>query len=309
MTKALSRNQLIGCGFASRASRGLRPRSLGRRTVGYGDPWKSLMTLGNPRRGTKDSVGRSGRARDLLRAAGPRSTTYYGTVPKLLALATFGFAWLLWVGVGDVVSASPAATNDRPPADLLAGTASRGPELDAVFAHFSVDRLACKFREQKHIALLAKPLQSAGIIYFDRKRGVARKTLTPAAAEVVITATTLRTRSGGRTETISLEKSKQLKVFALIFPTLLRGDRGELDRSFQMGLYGKEQGWWALAFTPREPALKTVVDKVLVFGRGSDVVLLQVNEASGDRTETALSDIVKNGEVPDAAIAAAFEGL
>ena len=42
---------LIGCGFASRASRGLRPRSLGRRTVGYGDPWKSL---------TRDSVGRFG---------------------------------------------------------------------------------------------------------------------------------------------------------------------------------------------------------------------------------------------------------
>jgi hypothetical protein len=57
-------NKLIGCGFASRAPRGFRPRSLGRRTVGYG------------------SVGRSGRARDLLRAAVPRSTTCYSSDPE-----------------------------------------------------------------------------------------------------------------------------------------------------------------------------------------------------------------------------------
>ncbi len=60
---------------AARATRGFRPRSLGRRTDDYGAPWKSL---------TRDLVGRSGRARDLLRAAVPRSKTYLVTNPDEL---------------------------------------------------------------------------------------------------------------------------------------------------------------------------------------------------------------------------------
>jgi len=202
---------------------------------------------------------------------------------------------------------APAASpGDAPPASLMTGDAAHGAAVDPVFAHFKLERLSCKFSEEKHIALLARPLRSTGTIHFERERGIARATITPRPQQVVLTRTSLRIRKDGRTEDIPLDKSKDLKAFALVFPTLLRGERSELERSFEIGLYGSEGAWWALAFTPKTDSLRALVRRVVVFGRKAEIVSLQVAEASGDTTDTRLTEIKKNGDVSDAEIAAAF---
>jgi outer membrane lipoprotein-sorting protein len=220
-----------------------------------------------------------------------------------------------WISLALVVSlvsglsvAGPASRDDsQPPATLLSGEAIHGSAIDPVFAHFTVDRLGCKFSEEKHIALLARPLRSTGIITFERDQGIVRSTLTPKLQQVVLTKTSLRIyKKGKRTEEIPLDKSKDLKAFALIFPTLLRGDRTELERSFGIGLHGKGNDWWALTFLPKTDSLRAVVRKVVVVGRKSEVVSLQVAEASGDTTELRLTEIRKNADVTDVEIAAAF---
>jgi len=202
-------------------------------------------------------------------------------------------------------TAAPAA-NDAPPANLLSGAPAQGAALDPVFAHLQLRRLRCAFREDKHIALLARPLQSTGVIYFDRDRGIVRATRTPHVEKAVLTRTALRITSGDHTEDIPLDKSKDLQAFALVFPTLLRGDRAAIERSFDIALYGRADGWWALAFTPRSDSLRALVRRVVVFGRAGELAALQVAEASGDTTDTRLTDLQKNGDVPDAEIAAAF---
>jgi hypothetical protein len=204
-------------------------------------------------------------------------------------------------------ASSPApAASDAPPANLLSGTPAQGAAIDPVFAHLQLQRLRCGFREDKHIALLARPLQSTGVIYFDRDRGIVRTTRTPHVEKVVLTRTALRIQKGDHTEDIPLDKSKDLQAFALVFPTLLRGDRAGIERSFEIALYGRADGWWALAFTPRSESLRALVRRVVVFGRAGELVGLQVAEASGDTTDTRLTDLQKNGDVPDAEIAAAF---
>ncbi|MEO7733003.1 MAG: outer membrane lipoprotein carrier protein LolA [Kofleriaceae bacterium] len=207
-----------------------------------------------------------------------------------------------------LAGAEPAlkAANDVPPASLLTGDAAHGTALDPVFAHFKLERLSCKFREEKHIALLARPLRSTGTIYFERAKGIARTTLTPKVQQVVLTRTTLRIRKDQHTEEIPLDKSKDLKAFALIFPTLLRGERSELERAFELGLYGSDRDWWALVFTPRTESLQKLVKRVVVFGKQGEVVALQVTEASGDTTDTRLTEVRRNADVPDAELAAAF---
>jgi outer membrane lipoprotein-sorting protein len=196
--------------------------------------------------------------------------------------------------------------SDAPPSSLLSGVAAHGSAIDPVFAHVKLERLRCKFSEQKHIALLARPLRSTGTITFERDKGIARTTLTPKVSQVVLTTTSLRIRKDNHTEEIPLDKTKDLKAFALIFPTLLRGDRTELERAFEIGLYGSDSDWWALAFTPKADSLRALVRSVVVFGRKGELVSLQVVEASGDTTDTRLTEIQKNGNVPDAEVAAAF---
>jgi outer membrane lipoprotein-sorting protein len=211
------------------------------------------------------------------------------------------------LAIAGIASGAAAETKtEAPPANLVSGDAAHGAALDPVFAHFRLARLACTFSEEKHIALLAKPLRSRGTIYYDRDKGIARTTKAPKPEHVVVTRTTLRFRKGDHTEEIPLDKSKDLKAFALIFPTVLRGDRGELERSFDIGLYGSDAAWWALAFTPKTDSLRAMVRRVVVFGHKAELVALQVVEASGDTTETQLSEIRTNGAVPDAEIASVF---
>jgi outer membrane lipoprotein-sorting protein len=202
-----------------------------------------------------------------------------------------------------------ARADEGPPAKLISGDAAHGASIDPVFTHFKVERMSCKFSEEKHIALLARPLKSTGTIFFDHDKGIARTTLTPKPQQVVLTKTTLKIKKDDKVEEIPLDKSKDLKAFALIFPTLLRGERADLEKSFDMGLYGSESDWWALAFTPKNDTLKKMVKRVVVFGRKDQVVSLQITEASGDTTDTHLTEILKNGDVKDAEIATAFGSL
>jgi len=199
-----------------------------------------------------------------------------------------------------------AVAHAEPPANLMTGDAKHGAALDPVFVHFKLDRMSCKFSEEKHIALLAKPLTSNGVIYYDHDKGIARTTLAPKKQQVVLTKTALLIKSDKHTEEIPLDKTKDLKAFAMIFPSLLRGDRGELEKAFDIGLYGSDTDWWALTFAPKADTLKKLVRKVVVVGRKGDVVSLQIVEASGDTTDTRLTDFLKNGDVPAAEIATAF---
>ncbi|CAN5901623.1 hypothetical protein BH11MYX3_BH11MYX3_01650 [soil metagenome] len=212
---------------------------------------------------------------------------------------------ILAVLSGPVVAA-PAGDLDAPPATLVAGEPTYGAKIDPVFAHLTLARLSCSFTEQKHVALLAKPLRSTGTILFERDRGIVRTTLTPKPQQVVLTKTTLRIKKDKRVEEVPLDKSKDLKAFATIFPTLLRGERAELEKAFTIGLYGSDADWWALTFAPKTESLKKLVKSVTVFGKKSELVSLQVIEASGDSTDTQLASIRKNKDVTDAEITTAF---
>lgn len=200
---------------------------------------------------------------------------------------------------------APRAASEPPPANQLKGEA-RGAAIDPVFALFKVDRLSCKFTEAKHVALLARPLRSTGTIFFDRDQGIARATRTPKPQQVVLTRTTLRIRTAGHTEEIPLDKSQDLKAFALIFPTLLRGERVELERSFELVQFGSEHDQWALDFKPRTESLRKLIQRVVVFGKQGEVTGLKVIEASGDTTDTLLTEVRRNADVPDAELTAAF---
>jgi len=210
------------------------------------------------------------------------------------------------VALAIALVAPGARADSEPPPNLVSGDAAHGSAIDPVFAHFKLERLSCKFSEEKHIALLARPIKSTGTIFFDRDKGIARATVGPKAQQVVLTKTTLKIKKGDKTEEIPLDKSKDLKAFALIFPTLLRGERAELEKTFDMGLYGGDKDWWALTFTPKTESLRKMVKRVVVFGHKDQVVSLQIAEASGDTTDTRLTDILKNGDVKDAEIATAF---
>lgn len=219
------------------------------------------------------------------------------------------FALTLVASLPTPIAADPAAEDpdEGPPAGLLEGKPANRAALQAVFKRLTLERLSCMFREEKHIALLARPLRSTGTLVFTRDRGIARQTVTPRAQRVVLTPTVLRIYKGERVEEVPLSKSEDLKAFALIFPTLLRGDLVELESTFTIALYGRSRAWWGLTFTPSTESLRKMVRRVVVVGRAGLPVSLRVEEMSGDTTEITLSEVKQDDKVSDAEVAAAFE--
>lgn len=204
-----------------------------------------------------------------------------------------------------------AAAFAGPSAPCPRAAPTEGKDIEPLFDRLRLDRLErlkAEFSEEKHIALLARPLRQAGTIYFDRSRGIARLSRTPRAERMVLTATTLRIDKGNKREEIRLAESKALRGFALVFPALLRGERAELEKEFALRLGGTAGGAWSLTLTPKDPALCGLVTRVVVSGRGADVVSLEVVEASGDTTSTRFSAIARNDAVPAAEVARGFGG-
>ena len=204
-----------------------------------------------------------------------------------------------------------AVAHAKPPAACPRADASEPAALDPLFELLRLDRLQrlkAEFAEEKHIALLARPLRQTGTIYFDRSRGIARVTRTPRPERMVLTATSLRVEKGNKLEEIQLDKSKALKAFALVFPALLRGERAELEAAFGLRLRGAVKQAWSLTLTPKDPALCGLITRVVVSGKGAEVSSLQVMEASGDSTSTRLSGIARNDAVPAAEVARGFGG-
>lgn len=214
---------------------------------------------------------------------------------RLAALA------LLAVLAGRAVA---APTPDAPPAGLLDGKPAGAATVDAVMKLLGVERMAAKFVEDKHSALLARPLVTRGTLVYDRARGLVRTVTGPRAQQVVVTQQALTIRKGGRTETVPLAKSKDLQAFALVFPALLRGDRDEIARAFDLAVRGSERDWWALTLTPKAASLRKMITQVTVVGHGREVRELRVVEASGDHSEMRLSEIRTDAAVADAELAA-----
>ncbi len=220
-----------------------------------------------------------------------------------------GSSWSVLAALLFTVAASVAHAGPAP--CPRTGAPSDRAAIDPLFHRLRldrIDRLRAQFSEEKHIALLARPLRQSGTIYFDRTRGIARVTLAPTPERVVLTASALRIEKGQKREEIRLDQSKALRAFALVFPALLRGDRAELEAAFTLELGGTAAEAWSLTLTPRDPALCGLVARVVVSGRGAEVASLQIVEASGDVTDTRFSGIARNEAVPAAEVARGFGG-
>jgi Outer membrane lipoprotein carrier protein LolA-like len=202
-----------------------------------------------------------------------------------------------------------AGYGDEAPSGCPKRTPHPAGTVEPLFELLRIDglkRLRADFSEEKRIALLARPLRTTGTLYFERTRGMARLTRTPAPERVVLSPTTLRIEKAGKVEEVPLDKSKTLRGFALTFPSLLRGDRAALETTFDLELDGVAKGDWSLTLLPKDAALCGLLRRVVVTGKGAEVKALRVEEASGDTTETRLSGVARNEAVPLAEIAQAF---
>jgi Outer membrane lipoprotein carrier protein LolA-like len=221
---------------------------------------------------------------------------------RRLVLSVFSIAVAL--GVAGTERAG-AAAGDGSNGGRSAGDGSNGGRsaadaltLDALLARFrAMPGLFARYREEKHIALLAAPLVGEGTVHYAPPRRIARHALTPAPSSVVFDGSVLRFGDASGEQRIDVGSNPVVRAFIEVFLDVLAGDRAELERTFVVtyragdAAHAGDRDRWDLSLVPRAPALLAILREVRLAGRGTVVSEMHILEASGDEGVTTFSDV------------------
>jgi outer membrane lipoprotein-sorting protein len=165
-------------------------------------------------------------------------------------------------------------------------------ELRRLLARFSsIPGLSARFREEKHIALLIRPIVSQGSVYFAAPKRFARHVDQPEKSRLVIDQSELRIVDASGKHSISLESQPILRIIVGTFVQVLSGDRRALERSYRIAFKGTATGEWSMTLNPKKEVLSRVLKEVRVQGREAIVERLEIRETNGDRTVTTFFDV------------------
>lgn len=155
--------------------------------------------------------------------------------------------------------------------------------------------LEARFEEDKHLALLAMPLQSKGRLYFHRPDAkgpgyLARHVESPEPATVLITPTELRMQNRDGVEVIDLKRSDKVRNFITSLVHVFAGDEVALTKVYTVVFTptDKDPAGWTLTLTPRDKPLNQMLKSLCLVGEGEAVVRIELHEPNGDRTITRI---------------------
>lgn len=164
---------------------------------------------------------------------------------------------------------------------------------------------SARFTEEKTLAMLQKPLLTEGRMLFRREPPtLVRAIEEPRPMRVVITEARLSTVRGQGVEHLELEGKIEAQALVGSLLALLRGDGEALASSYALE-YAHEGPRWTLRLVPRSERLAALVRRLTFEGKGEALHELVVEEASGDRTVTRVSDL-RWRDASDSADAALF---
>jgi hypothetical protein len=147
-----------------------------------------------------------------------------------------------------------------------------------------------KFTQSRHLAGLAKPLQSSGTFLFARSAGIEWHTLAPFDSQFLLTESGITQHDdGGGTLRIDTADQPALAVVSRVFFALFSLDYDALSRDFSIAGY-RQADRWTLQLQPRSDALRRVFRQARLTGKASvDAVTLE--EGNGDSSEIDLAGV------------------
>lgn len=163
--------------------------------------------------------------------------------------------------------------------------------LDDLLARFArLQGMSARYREEKRIALLKRPLQSEGSIQFAAPDLLLRTVDKPEPATMLLAGDVLRIADASGTRRIDLQANPTVRQFVLTFVHVLGGDRSALERLYALEFAPVDSGW-RLELTPRQPDLAKLIRRATVTGKSAVVEQMTLEEQSGDLTVLHFSDV------------------
>ncbi len=151
--------------------------------------------------------------------------------------------------------------------------------------------MRARYQEEKHIALLKRPLHSEGIIAFAAPNLLLRRAEKPEPSTLLLEGSVLRIADGSGTRRIDLQENSVVRHFVMTFLYVLSGDRASLDRLYTLAFQSTPSGGWQLVLTPKAPDLARIIKRATLLGRGFVVEQMTIEEPTGDSTVLRFLDV------------------
>jgi hypothetical protein len=146
-----------------------------------------------------------------------------------------------------------------------------------------------KFREKKQLALLERPIESNGTLYFIPPNRLVRLTVEPEPSALIIDGEKLRFKQGDR-EKFDLSGNPMARIFIDNFIVLFNGDLQSLQDLYRTR-FSTDGEAWRLILEPRKPPIRGLVREISMRGDRTGIREMVMQNRDGDRTTTALDVI------------------
>ena len=137
------------------------------------------------------------------------------------------------------------------------------------------------FIEKKSIAILDKPVESSGELFYTAPDRLEKRTLKPKAESMVLDKDKLIVEQRGKKHVLSLQSYPEIAAFIDSIRGTLAGDRKTLERTYKLSMSGTRQDW-DLSLLPLEDKMKKVVTSINISGDDNMLKTIEIKQADGD---------------------------
>lgn len=137
------------------------------------------------------------------------------------------------------------------------------------------------FVEKKFIAMLDKPVESSGELFYSAPDHLEKRTLKPKAESMTVDGGTLIIERGRQKHRLQLRDYPELAAFIDSIRGTLAGDRNALERNYRLSLDGTSEHW-TLQLLPTDEKMQAVVTCIRIAGVRDAVRSIEITQADGD---------------------------
>lgn len=137
------------------------------------------------------------------------------------------------------------------------------------------------FTEKKFIAMLDRPVESSGELFYRAPDRLEKRTIRPRPESMILDGGSIVIERGRRKYALQLQDYPELAAVIDSIRGTLAGDRKALERSYRLVLEGGVEQW-ILQLLPVDEKMQALVKRIRITGLRYDVRSIEINRADGD---------------------------
>jgi hypothetical protein len=176
---------------------------------------------------------------------------------------------------------------------IVSGTAAADTDaaLDQLMGHLAQRHHGhASFVERQFIAVLDRPTEASGELFYDAPDRLEKRTLKPKPESLILDRGTLDLRRGKTARTLNLRDYPQIGIFVDSIRETLAGDLAALKQVYSVEFTAAANGW-VLVLIPRDPQLVIQVSRIRVSGQNDDLRVIEFERPNGDHSVMTISPL------------------